>query len=93
MLASELCANAVLHSNSRHAGGQFTVRAELHPGDYVWIEVEDQGGLWTDREPDPDRPHGLDIVREVAGDGNWGIDGNAPLPRTVWFRLDWPVTL
>jgi hypothetical protein len=39
---------AALHSGSRLPGGQFTVRAEIHPGDYVWIEVEDNGGPWLE---------------------------------------------
>jgi serine/threonine-protein kinase RsbW len=47
LCASEMAANAALHSHSALPGGQFTVRAELSPSDYVWIEVEDQGGLWT----------------------------------------------
>jgi hypothetical protein len=29
----------------------------------------------VDRERDDDRPHGLDIVAAIAGDGNWGING------------------
>src|SRR6202034_20135 len=39
--ASELAANAVRHSQSRLAGGTFIVRTEIYPGDYIWIEVED----------------------------------------------------
>ena len=44
---SELAANSVLHSDSRKASGTFTVRAEVHEGDYVWIEVEGKGGPGT----------------------------------------------
>src|ERR1017187_942415 len=54
-LACEMAANAALHSHSALPGGQFTVRAELSPGDYVWIEVEDQGGFWTQPSPNPAR--------------------------------------
>jgi anti-sigma regulatory factor (Ser/Thr protein kinase) len=43
LIASELSANAVLHSRS--AGRSFTVRAELFPS-YCWVEVEDLGGPW-----------------------------------------------
>jgi two-component sensor histidine kinase len=91
-VVSELCANAALHSNSREPGGQFTVRTEVRPGDCVWIEVTDQGGPWDRPDEDEDRPHGLDIVAAIAGDGNWGIHGDSDSGRTVWVRLDWPGT-
>ena len=45
--ASELAANAAVHSHSRLPGGAFTVRAKISTGDYAWIEVEDNGGPWT----------------------------------------------
>ncbi len=73
LLASEIASNAVRHSNGGKKGGQFTVRAELHPGDYVWIEVEDQGGPWE--EHDRSESHGLPTVARIAGDGNWGDRG------------------
>jgi anti-sigma regulatory factor (Ser/Thr protein kinase) len=41
---SELASNSVLHSNSSKPGGTFTARAEVQHGDYVHIEVEDNGG-------------------------------------------------
>jgi anti-sigma regulatory factor (Ser/Thr protein kinase) len=88
LVVSELSTNAVLHSRSRARGGQFTVRLDIRTGDYVWAEVEDQGCEWTDPEHD-DRPHGLDIVAAIAGDGNWGVDGGSPTGHTVWVRLDW----
>lgn len=87
LCASELAANAAIHSDSRLPGGTFTVRAKLSPGDYVWIEVEDDGGLWTPVVSDPDRPHGLDIIRNLASD--WGIEGDH-VGRTIWVRFDWP---
>ncbi len=90
LVASELAANAVTHSSSRQEGGQFTVRAAACPGDYIWVEVEDQGGIWAGHHPRDGRPHGLDIVQAVAGDGSWGIDGDATLGRVAWARLDWP---
>ena len=89
LVVSELCTNAAIHSNSREPGGQFTVRTEVRTGDCVWIEVTDQGGPWDRRDEDEDRPHGLDIVAAIAGDGNWGIDGESDSGRTVWVRLDW----
>src|ERR1019366_2111483 len=33
LCVSEMAANAILHSNSRKPGGQFTVHAEIYPGD------------------------------------------------------------
>src|SRR5215467_10151196 len=47
LCASELAANAALHSNSRLPGGTFTVRAAIRPGHHVQIEVEDNSGPWT----------------------------------------------
>jgi hypothetical protein len=88
LLASELAANAVIHSRSGHPGGQFTVRVFLYPGDYAWTEVADQGGPWTRGDHGDEHPHGLDIVAAITGAGNWGIEGG-PACRVVWFRLDW----
>jgi hypothetical protein len=90
LVASELAANAVIHSSSRQPGGQFIVRAAVCPGAYIWVEVEDQGGIWAGHRPRDGRPHGLDIVQAIAGDGNWSIDGDATLGRVAWARLDWP---
>ena len=86
--ASELAANAVRHSQSRLAGGTFIVRTEIYPGDYLWIEVEDEGGTWLEAARDPGRAHGLEIVRALASD--FGVEGDET-SRVVWVRLDWPV--
>ena len=87
LCASELAANAAIHSDSRLPGGTFTVRAKISPGDYVWIEAEDDGGPWTPTVGDPERHHGLDIVRSLASE--WGIEGDHT-GRTIWARFDWP---
>jgi anti-sigma regulatory factor (Ser/Thr protein kinase) len=58
LLASELAANAVTHSRSGHPGGVFTVRATLYHGDYAWVEVIDQGGVWVASGHDDE--HGRD---------------------------------
>jgi len=87
LCASELAANAALHSHSRLPGGTFTVRARINPGDHAQIEVEDQGGPWTPGGSDSERHHGLAIVRALATD--WGIDGDHTT-RTIWARFDWP---
>jgi serine/threonine-protein kinase RsbW len=86
LCASELAANAVLHSNSRLPGGTFTLRAEASPGHYARIEVEDNGSPWTPTTTNSTGHHGLDIVRALATD--WGTDGD-PTARTTWARFDW----
>jgi len=89
LLASELVTNATIHTRSGLPGGRFTVRAYLYPGDYAWVEVEDQGGQWTDAPPgDDEHGRGLAIVAAIAGPGNWGIDGNTGC-RVAWYRLNW----
>ena len=87
LCASELAANAALHSHSRLPGGTFTVQAIISPGRYTRIEVQDNGGPWNQAMMDPARHHGLDIVRAVADE--WGIDGDHTT-RTIWARFDWP---
>ena len=87
LCASELAANAVLHSRSRLPGGTFTVRATVSPGLHARVEVEDNGGPWNQGMIDPTRHHGLDIVRAVADE--WGIEGDQTT-RTIWARFDWP---
>jgi anti-sigma regulatory factor (Ser/Thr protein kinase) len=83
LAASELAANAVLHSASR--GTSFTVRCEIGSG-YVRIEAEDLGGPWRPRKPDG-RPHGLDLIEALAGPGNWGNETAGDGHRIVWARL------
>lgn len=90
LLASELCTNAVVHGCSGRPGGIFTVLANVYPGQFVRIEVRDQGGAWDALPHEDERPHGLDIVRTVAGDGNWGVDGDSSAGWIVWVRLHWP---
>lgn len=88
LCASELAANSCLHSASGKTGGTFTVRAEIHQDDYVWIEVEDNGGPWEKHAHRDGHPHGLDIVRALAADS--GIDGDPSTGWIVWARLDMP---
>ena len=87
LCASELAANAALHSNSRLPGGTFTVRTLISRGDYVRIEVQDNGGPWTPASTEPTGHHGLDIIRALAD--KWGTDGNHTT-RTTWAIFNWP---
>lgn len=86
LCASELAANAALHSRSRLPGATFTIRIMISPGHYVRIEVQDDGGPWTPAASDPTSHHGLDILRALASD--WGIDGDHS-SRTIWASFDW----
>jgi anti-sigma regulatory factor (Ser/Thr protein kinase) len=84
LIASELAANAILHSRSR--AGHFIVRTELHP-DHVRIVAEDLGGPWRRRQPDG-RPHGLDMVKALTGPDRWGTETTTGGGRVVWARLE-----
>jgi anti-sigma regulatory factor (Ser/Thr protein kinase) len=84
LVASELASNAILHSRSR--GGQFIIRAELHP-DHVLVEAEDLGGPWRPRRSG-DRPHGLNLVEALAGPEGWGVKTTGDGGRIVWARLN-----
>jgi len=86
LVASELAANAILHSRSR--AGHFTIHTELHP-DHVPIEIEDFGGPWRRRQAD-DRPHGLEVVEALTGPDGWGTETTAGGGRIVWAHLDLP---
>lgn len=89
LCASELAANAALHSRSCLPGGTFTVRTAIIKDAYVCIQVQDGGGHWTAVTGDQIGRHGLDIVRALASE--WGIDGNLTT-RTVWATFDWSIT-
>jgi hypothetical protein len=86
LIASELAANAVLHSAS--AGEFFTVRCQAQPG-HVWIEVQDLGGPWQPR-PSGNHLHGLDIIQALAGPGNWGTRTIDDGDRIVWHGSTCP---
>jgi anti-sigma regulatory factor (Ser/Thr protein kinase) len=85
LVASELATNAVLHSDSQ--GQFFTFRCEVGAG-YCRLEAEDLGGPWDIGTSDAERPHGLDIIETLAGEGNWGAHGDMS-GRVVWARLEW----
>jgi serine/threonine-protein kinase RsbW len=82
LCASELAANAAIHSGSRRPGGTLTITMHAH----VRIEVRDDGGPWAQPATDIDRPHGLDIVQTLAA--QWGVVDTAS-GRVVWAQLEW----
>lgn len=84
LIASELAANAVLHSASAN-GGAFTLRARI-VGRFGRIEVHDSGGPWNRHPYHDGRPHGLDLIEAITGPGNWGITGDAS-GRVAWARI------
>jgi anti-sigma regulatory factor (Ser/Thr protein kinase) len=85
LIASELAANAILHTQSR--GGTFTIRCQLSAR-AARIEAEDLGGPWRPRDPG-DRPHGLDIIQALTGPDQWGTEPTGTGGRTVWAQLTW----
>jgi anti-sigma regulatory factor (Ser/Thr protein kinase) len=85
LIASELAANAVMHTRSR--GASFRVRCQLSART-ARIEVEDMGGPWRQRNPG-DRPHGLDIIQALTGPDGWGTQTAGTGGRIVWAELSW----
>jgi anti-sigma regulatory factor (Ser/Thr protein kinase) len=88
LAASELAANAVLHSASSQPGGTFTVTAEVSDGSHVRIEVRDDGGPW--RAPGHRGGlggRGLDIIATLAA--SHGVSGDLSAGWTVWAVLPW----
>lgn len=87
-VVSELAANAVTHSDSRRAGGTFTVRVGYRPGEHVRAEVADQGSTWHgDLARSARDQHGLQIVLALATACGTSRDEAGT---TVWFRVDHP---
>ena len=90
LCASELAANAAIHSSSALPGGTITIRADICAGCHVRIEVSDNGGSWPAwrRHParDPERPHGLDVISALAA--TWGIE-DTPAGHAVWACMHW----
>lgn len=83
---SELVANAMVHSRSAEPGGRLTVRVQMH-GDYLRVEVHDQGGPWTAAAgQDGQGGRGLLIVAHLAS--GWGRDGDADSGWVTWFEMD-----
>jgi anti-sigma regulatory factor (Ser/Thr protein kinase) len=86
--ATELAANAVLHSRSGLPGGHFSVEV-VCAGQSVHVAVEDSGGPWTERghgSVDEEYGRGLQVVSALSAD--MGIAGDAS-GRMAWFCCHW----
>src|SRR5580698_2142753 len=86
LLASELCTNAIVHSRSGEAGGQFSVDIDWAPA-LARVVVGDQGSAKTpaiaagDAGQLGESGRGLLLVDDVADD--WGT-ASRPNRRWVW---------
>jgi serine/threonine-protein kinase RsbW len=86
-LLSELSANAVVHSRSGLAGGEFIVRLQHAPRGCLWGEVEDAGSEeWGgDLAASARERSGLFIVTALAS--ACGVAGRPGGSRAVWFCI------
>lgn len=88
--ATELAANAVLHSRSGLPGGHFSVEIAVRARQWVRVTVEDSGGPWAERggtgDGDAEGGRGLHVVSALSAD--MGITGDAS-GRMAWFRSGW----
>jgi serine/threonine-protein kinase RsbW len=91
LLASELCTNAIVHSRSGEAGGQFSVDIDWAPA-LARVVVGDQGSAKTPAIASGDAGQlgesgrGLLLVDDVADD--WGT-ASRPNRRWVWADVEW----
>jgi serine/threonine-protein kinase RsbW len=93
MCVTELCANAVEHSDSGR-GGSYTVEVSCPRDGLARVAVTDEGGACVPapRTADPlaDGGRGLAIV--AACTSRWGVADAYP-GRTVWAEATWPVAV
>lgn len=89
-VASELAANAILHTTSGQPGGTFTVHLAARPR--LWqIRVDDQGAFTTPQIRPATANHlaagGLAIVAALSS--AWGVIGDE-YGRAVWAEISFP---
>lgn len=93
LLASELCTNAIVHSRSGEAGGQFSLDVDWSPG-LARVVIGDQGsakvpvvaGRPGGASPLGESGRGLLLVDDLADD--WGT-ASRPHRRWVWADVRW----
>jgi serine/threonine-protein kinase RsbW len=94
--ATELAANAVLHSRSGLPGGHFSVEV-AYTGQSVHVAVADSGGPWAERgnggvdaecdgDIDDECGRGLPVVAALSAD--MGVTGD-DAGRMAWFCCRW----
>jgi serine/threonine-protein kinase RsbW len=86
--ATELAANAVLHSRSGLPGGHFSVEIAC-TAQSVHVKVEDSGGPWSEHgndDIDAECGRGLSVVAALSAD--MGITGDTA-GRMAWFCCRW----
>ena len=92
LCTDELVTNAVQHSRSGLPGGQITVRVETRPGEWLRVDVEDQGPRLRAVPDDPgeagelaEHGRGLDLVAVLASETGAGTG-------LRWFRMAWDLS-
>jgi serine/threonine-protein kinase RsbW len=93
LLTSELCTNAIVHSRSGEAGGQFSVDIDWAP-ELARVVVGDQGSAKSpaiavrsgDAVPLGESGRGLLLVSDIAD--RWGT-ASRPSRRWVWADVAW----
>jgi hypothetical protein len=93
LVASELCANAIVHSRSGEAGGQFCVDVDWAPA-LARVVIGDQGSAQAPlaaprtaaAAPLGESGRGLLLVESLSDD--WGTAGR-PNRRWVWADVAW----
>ena len=90
LIAAELAANAIRHTPSGHAGGQFTVSILSKPG-WARIEVADEGaGQWHPLRGDTNDEYGRGLAIVAALAERLGHDLTTGGAQTVWAEITWP---
>ena len=91
LVASELAANAIAHSDSGQPGGTFTVRLGHACGDQVRVEVQDLGSAWDgDLTAGARQPRGLWLVTALSA--ACGTARGPGRSRLVWARVPDPAS-
>jgi anti-sigma regulatory factor (Ser/Thr protein kinase) len=89
LIAAELVTNAIRHTPSGRAGGQFTVSIWAKPG-WARIEVADDGaGQWHALPGDTDDEYGRGLTIVAALAERFGHDADSSGAQTAWAEVTW----
>ena len=90
LIAAELAANAIRHTPSGHAGGQFTVSFWTKPG-WARIAVAGEGaGHWHPLRGDTNDEYGRGPAIVAALADRLSHDLTTGGAQTVWAEITWP---